>query len=84
MAVAFEPGDDICPPWPWPPWPWPRQKWLDDEVIDLGRQVFASLTLINVAAKLTDAKAGLRLAKQGAELLGKQAGELSRALERAG
>jgi hypothetical protein len=50
----------------------------------MGRQVFATLTLINVAAKLTDAKAGLRLAKQGAELLTKQAAELGRALEQAG
>jgi hypothetical protein len=25
MVSAWEPGDDICPPWPWPwpgPWPW--------------------------------------------------------------
>lgn len=29
LAAAWEPGDDICPPWPWPfPWPgpWP---WID-------------------------------------------------------
>lgn len=25
MSAAWEPGDEICPPWPWPwprPWPW--------------------------------------------------------------
>ncbi len=29
MVAAWEPGDEICPPWPWPaPWPgpWP---WID-------------------------------------------------------
>lgn len=26
LVAAWEPGDDICPPWPWP-WPGPRPFW---------------------------------------------------------
>ena len=26
MSASWEPGDDICPPWPFP-WPWPGPSW---------------------------------------------------------
>ena len=32
-AQAWEPGDDICPPWPWW-WHGPRPNWLDDSVLE--------------------------------------------------
>jgi hypothetical protein len=82
-VAAWEPGDDICPPWPWW-WHGPRPHWLDDSVLEVSREVFAGLTLINVASKMKDAKAGLQLARTGAQMVVKQAEQLNRALEKAG
>jgi hypothetical protein len=81
--AEFEPGDDICPPWPWW-WHGPRPRWLDDSVLEVSRQIFAGLTLINVASKLADTEVGLQLARTGAALVGKQAEELNRTLGQAG
>lgn len=82
MATAsWEPGDDICPPWPWW-WRGPRPPWLDDRVLELGRQVFAGLTLINVASKLGDEGMGREIARNAAQMVMQQAEELNRALEK--
>jgi hypothetical protein len=49
-------------------------------VIELGREVFAGLTLINAASKLKDARAGLQLAKTGAKMVAKNAEQLNTTL----
>lgn len=72
--AAFEPGDDICPPWPW--WwrrPGPPPPWWDDSLVELGRDVFAGLTLVNLAAHVADVEVSRVLARTGAELVGKSA-----------
>jgi hypothetical protein len=33
--LATEPGDEICPPWPWPPGPWPGPQF--DNVLNIGQ-----------------------------------------------
>ena len=80
--AEWEPGDDICPPW----WPWhgPRPPWWDDNIIDVGQQVFIGLTLVNAAARVKDAELGLQVARLGSENISKRAGELHRAVEEAG
>ncbi|GAA4342981.1 hypothetical protein [Microbacterium rhizosphaerae] len=35
LNVAFEPGDDICPPRRWPPFPWPPAPHRGDDEGDI-------------------------------------------------
>jgi hypothetical protein len=51
--MAWEPGDDICPPWPWwKPWPGPRPPWWDTRLVKVGEEIFAGLTMVNMAGHL--------------------------------
>jgi hypothetical protein len=81
--MAWEPGDDICPPWPWP-WPGPRPPWWDERLTEVGLQVFVGLSLVSTAGKVADREMGLQVARVGAELINKHASELSGALEQVG
>ena len=81
--MAWEPGDDICPPWPWwKKWPGPRPPWWDQRLVEVGEKVFAGLTMINAAKLVADPHASLTLAKSGAEMVNKQAQELNKLLNR--
>jgi hypothetical protein len=79
--VAWEPGDDICPPWPWY-WhrPGPPPPWWDEKLIDSGREIFVGLTLVNLASKMSDPGQALRVAKVGAELISTRGEQVSRAV----
>jgi hypothetical protein len=79
-VAAFEPGDDICPPWPWW-WHGPRPHWLDDRVLQVSREIFAGLTLVNTASKLSERDQSLQLAQSGAETIAKHAAELNKMLK---
>ena len=81
--MAWEPGDDICPPWPWwKKWPGPRPPWWDQRLIDVSEKVFAGLTMINAAKMVADPHASLTLAKSGAEMINKHGQELNKLLSR--
>jgi hypothetical protein len=79
-VAAWEPGDDICPPWPWW-WHGPRPHWLDDRILEVSREIVAGLTLVNTASKLNDTAQSLQLARTGAEIVQKHAAELNKALK---
>ncbi len=82
-GIAFEPGDDICPPWPW--WwrrPGPPPPWWDENLTEIGRDVFAGLTLVNLAAQISNRELSRSLAQTGAELVGKSAQQLTQTLGR--
>jgi hypothetical protein len=83
--MAREPGDEICPPWPWwMHWPGPPPPpWWDRELIKVGEKIFAALTLVNMAGKVADPRAALSLAKSGAEGITKGAQELTQLLNQA-
>ncbi len=82
--AAYEPGDDICPPWPWwKHWPGPRPPWWDAKLKSLGEEIFAGLTMVNAAGRVSDPHASLTLAKTGAELVSRNAQELTRMLAQA-
>lgn len=79
--AAFEPGDDICPPWPW--WkhfPGPRPPWWDTKLVKMGEEVFAGLTMVNMAGRVSDPHVALTLARSGAEMINKYGQELNRVL----
>ncbi len=50
-------------------------------LLSIGGDTVEVLTFVNAASKLADTRAGLEIARTGAEMIAKQAGELSRALE---
>jgi hypothetical protein len=53
-TVAFEPGDDICPPW-WPFW-WRRRWPKPPKELERFEQLHVVLTIHELAAQLGDAK----------------------------
>jgi hypothetical protein len=80
----WEPGDDICPPWPWwKHWPGPRPPWWDRGIVKLGQEVFAGLTLINAAGHIADAHVSSSMARLGAEMVSKSAHELQQLISKA-
>lgn len=81
--MPWEPGDDICPPWPWwKRWPGPRPPWWNERLTRAGEEVYAGLTLVNVASHVADANVSAALAKAGAEMIAKYGQELNRALSK--
>ena len=78
--AEWEPGDDICPPWPWH-WHGPRPPWWDDLIIDEGKQVFIGLSLISAAGKVANAELGLQVAKLGSQIVSHSAPALHKAIE---
>ena len=79
--MAWEPGDDICPPWPWwKRWPGPRPPWWNERLTRAGEEVFAGLTLVNLASHVSDAHVATTLAKTGVEMINKYGQELNKAL----
>jgi hypothetical protein len=51
--------------------------------VHLGRELFVSLTLINTASKMTDARQGIQVAEMGAQTLLGQAERLNASLAEA-
>jgi hypothetical protein len=47
----------------------------------MSREIFAGLTLINTASKLTERDQSLQLAQSGAETIAKHAAELNKMLK---
>jgi hypothetical protein len=72
--MAWEPGDDICPPWP--PWRGPRPPWWSESFVKAGQEVFAGLSLISAAGRVADAHMSSSMARLGAEMVSKSAHEL--------
>ena len=78
--AEWEPGDDICPPWPWH-WHGPRPPWWVEEIIDEGQQVYIALSLISAAGKVANPEMGLQVAKVGGLLLTHSANALNKHIE---
>jgi hypothetical protein len=88
-AAAWEPGDDICPPW-WP-WPWPGPHRLGDildpaamgdpepqpnSAIQVTLDMFRSSTVFALAAQIDDQGLALGLQTQAIGELNAQAQQL--------
>lgn len=76
MLTAWEPGDEICPPWPWP-WPRPRH-WFDFfepspepwVPIAAAEQIELAHILTNVAGLTTSKEFNGALKSTGTRLAG--------------
>jgi hypothetical protein len=80
VAVSFDPGDDICPPW-WPSkWPGPRPPWWNEKIVDPGREVFVGLSLVNEAGRVSQPDVAAAIAKAGADLILRSSQQLSQEL----
>ena len=82
--APWEPGDDICPPWPWwKHWPGPPPPpWWDQRLAKVGEEIYAGLTMVNMARRVSDPQTSLALAKAGSEMISKHGQELQQALSR--
>jgi len=81
-SARFEPGDDICPPWPWwKHWPRPRPPWWNERLEHVGEEIFAGLSVINMAGKVEDAQLSLAVAHAGLERITKHVQELQGLLQ---
>jgi hypothetical protein len=88
-AAAWEPGDDICPPW-WP-WPWPQPHRLTD-ILDPAKlgapdpepnksllttiEIFRSSTVFAIAAQIDNQALAFDLQRKAVGQIMAQAGQL--------
>jgi hypothetical protein len=85
MMAGWEPGDDICPPWPWPrpwpgPWPWedvagPRpEPWKE---VPSAIQIDVAHSLIKLSALTTSKEFNKELKSLAAEIATEAVGSLA-------
>jgi hypothetical protein len=59
-------------------WPGPRPPWWDAKPVKVGEEIFAGLTTVNMAGRVSDPRISLALAKSGAAMVSKGGQEFSR------
>jgi hypothetical protein len=85
MMASWEPGDDICPPWPWPrpwpgPWPWSDvagphpDPWKE---VASAVQIDIAHTLIKLSALTTSKEFNKELKSLAGEIASQAAGSLA-------
>jgi len=67
----------------WRHWPGPRPPWWDAKLAKVGEEIFAGLTTVNMAGRVSDPRISLALAKSGAEMISKGGQELGHMLGQA-
>ncbi len=73
--------DGICPDWPWwKHWPGPRPPWWNERIVKVGEEIYAGLTLVNMAGRVADQQVSMSLARTGIEMVTKNAQEFSKML----
>ncbi len=87
MVEGWDPGDDICPPWPWP-WPWPGpwpgpwtgrtgpspEPWKE---VSSAVQIDVAHTLVKLSALTTSKEFNKELKSLAAEIAADAAGALA-------
>lgn len=90
LAAAWEPGDEICPPWPWPwPGPWPWAELVEPEpvpwkVIVAAEQLELAYTLTKLAGLTTSKEINVALKAAGTKLAGVAMGTMREEFEKCG
>lgn len=90
LMAAWEPGDELCPPWPWPwPGPWPWVDVLDPEPVPwkpilAAEQLELAYTLTKLAGLTINKEYNAALKTAGTRLAGAAMGTLMDEFEKCG
>jgi hypothetical protein len=92
VAASWEPGDEICPPWPWPrPWPWPGPlPWGGDpdpvpwKPIASAEQIELAHVLVQLSGLTTSKEFNGELKSMASELVHGVSGRLADEFEKCG
>ncbi len=85
MMASWEPGDDICPPWPWPwpdPWPGPWQEVFGPhpepwQEVPSAIQIDIAHSLVKLSALTTNKEFNKELKSLATEIAADAAGALA-------